>query len=125
MNSVDSHPDSESRTKGDVLVVDDSSDNLHLLAEILTENGYKVCRRLKADNRTRNIPVLFISGLAEVTDKIKGFSVGAMDYIAKPFYHEEVLARVKTHVSLSRVNRRLEEQNIRLQKEILELSGGG
>ncbi|MCK5096667.1 MAG: response regulator, partial [Desulfobacteraceae bacterium] len=88
-------------------------------------DGYEVCRRLKADTRTRNIPVLFISGLAGVTDKIKGFSVGAMDYIAKPFYHEEVLARVKTHVSLSRANKRLEEQNVRLQKEIKERMQAG
>ncbi len=155
MNSNESHSNNEDRTKGDILIVDDNSDNLHLLAEILTENGYKarlaisgslalqsvqltlpdlilldiqmpdmdgyeVCRRLKADKRTCNIPVLFISGLIEVADKIKGFSVGAMDYIAKPFYHEEILARVETHVSLSRAKRRLEEQNLRLQKEIME-----
>ena len=83
-------------------------------------DGYEVCRRLKADERTRDVPILFISALAEVTDKIKGFSVGGVDYITKPFQHEEVLARVKTHVSLSRANKRIEEQNLRLQKETME-----
>ncbi len=72
-------------------------------------DGYAVCRHLKADKRTCNIPVLFISALTEVTDKIKGFSVGAMDYITKPFQNEEVLARVETHVSLSRMHQRLEQ----------------
>ncbi|MCK5096668.1 MAG: response regulator, partial [Desulfobacteraceae bacterium] len=131
-------------TKGDILIVDDNSTNLHLLSTILTKNGYKarpalngslalksvqstlpdlilldikmpgmdgyeVCRRLKDDNRTRNIPVLFISALIEVKDKIKGFSVGGVDYITKPFQNEEVLARVETHVSLSRMHQRLEQ----------------
>ena len=83
-------------------------------------DGYEVCRRLKADERNRDVPVLFISALTEVTDKIKGFGVGGVDYITKPFQHEEVLARVETHVSLSRANKRIEEQNLRLQRETME-----
>jgi len=71
-------------------------------------DGYEVCRRLKADQKTSHIPVLFISALSEVADKIKGFNLGAVDYIIKPFQHEEVLARVHTHVSLSRLQQQLE-----------------
>ena len=94
-------------------------------------DGYEVCRRLKADERTRDVPVLFISALAEVADKVKGFAVGGVDYITKPFQHEEVLARVATHVSLARMHNRLEElveertaeiksANRQLQAEIVE-----
>ena len=83
-------------------------------------DGYEVCRRLKADERTRDVPVLFISALSEVKDKIKGFSVGGVDYITKPFQHEVVLARVQTHVSLSRANKRIEQLNLRLQRETME-----
>lgn len=81
-------------------------------------NGYEVCRRLKADERTRDVPVLFISVMAEVTDKIKGFNVGGVDYISKPFQHEEVLARVGTHLALRRIQSQLERQNKRLHQEI-------
>ena len=73
-------------------------------------DGYEVCRRLKADERTRDVPVLFISAMAEVADKIKGFNIGAVDYITKPFQHEEVLARVETHVSLARMHKRLQQE---------------
>jgi len=72
-------------------------------------DGYEVCRRLKQDERTRHIPVLFISGLSETEDKVKGFGAGAVDYIIKPFQEEEILARVKTHVTLSRMHRKLEQ----------------
>ena len=71
-------------------------------------DGYEVCRLLKADEKTRHVPILFISALSEVADKIKGFNIGAVDYITKPFQYEEVLARVHTHVSLSRMHRQLE-----------------
>jgi two-component system sensor histidine kinase ChiS len=65
-------------------------------------NGYEVCKQLKADEQTRDIPVIFISALDEVLDKVKAFSVGGVDYITKPFQFEEVLARVKTHLALHR-----------------------
>jgi signal transduction histidine kinase len=81
-------------------------------------DGYEVCRRLKADERTRDVPILFISALAEVTDKIKGFNVGGVDYITKPFQYEEVLARVGTHLALRRIQSQLERQNKRLHQEI-------
>ncbi|MCK5196618.1 MAG: response regulator [Desulfobulbaceae bacterium] len=71
-------------------------------------DGYEVCRQLKADERTSDVPVLFISALAEVADKVKGFAVGGVDYITKPFQHEEVLARVRTHLELRRLQTQLE-----------------
>ncbi len=83
-------------------------------------NGYDICRCLKADEKTRQVPILFISALSGAADKIKGFDMGAVDYITKPFQHEEVLARVHTHISLHRMNKRLDEQNLELQKEIME-----
>ncbi len=83
-------------------------------------DGYEVCRRLKADDRTKNIPVVFISALDEKVNKIKGFQVGGVDYITKPFYLEEVLARVEIHLALQIMQQRLQEQNYRLTLEIEE-----
>ncbi len=83
-------------------------------------DGYEVCERLKADEKLRDIPVLFISGLSETTDKVKAFQVGGADYITKPFQFEEVEARVATHLELRRHRRELLESYERLQKlEIL------
>ncbi|MCP4688702.1 MAG: response regulator, partial [Desulfobacterales bacterium] len=79
-------------------------------------DGWDVCRRLQADERTRDIPVIFISALNETFDKVKAFSVGARDYVSKPFEPEEVLARVKTHLNLMRLQKRLEERNADLER---------
>jgi len=81
-------------------------------------DGIEVCRRLKADKRTSDIPVIFISGLKAVEDKIRGFEAGGVDYIAKPFGVQEVLARVATHLTISRSQRQIEAQNVRLGQEI-------
>ncbi len=83
-------------------------------------SGYEVCEQLKADPRTRDVPVIFISALDELTDKVKGFSVGGVDYVTKPFQTEEVLARVRTHLSLRCLQKEVEEKNAKLQQEILE-----
>jgi len=80
-------------------------------------NGYEVCRRLKADERTQDIPVLFISALGEAEDKVKAFTAGGVDYIAKPFQPKEVLARVATHLELRRAQKGLQAQNIRLEQD--------
>lgn len=74
--------------------------DLILLDSMMPEmNGYEVCEKLKADARTKEIPVIFIlSGLNEELDKVKAFAVGGIDYITKPFFEEEVLVRVKTHL---------------------------
>jgi signal transduction histidine kinase len=73
-------------------------------------NGYDVCQKLKADEATRGIPVLFISALGETMDKVLAYSVGGIDYITKPFQLEEVLARVNTHITIARLQKRLQEQ---------------
>ncbi|HRQ36315.1 MAG TPA: hybrid sensor histidine kinase/response regulator [Chloroflexota bacterium] len=73
-------------------------------------DGYEVCRLLKADERTREIPVIFISALDDVHDKVKSFTLGAVDYVAKPFQAEEVMARVRSHITLYKLQRDLREQ---------------
>ena len=72
-------------------------------------DGYATCRRLKADARTRDIPVIFISAMRSSEDQIAAFDAGGVDYITKPFRAEEVLARARAHVHLQRIRRHLEE----------------
>ena len=83
-------------------------------------DGYQVCERLKACPETKDIPVIFISALNEVFDKVKGFALGAVDYITKPFEIEEVVARVETQLHLSRLSKQILAQNAQLQAEIEE-----
>lgn len=84
-------------------------------------DGYEVCRRLKEDAHNREIPVIFISGLGETAEKIKGFTVGGVDYITKPFAAEEVLARIGMHLHLRELNERLEEK-VRERTERLSIA---
>jgi formate hydrogenlyase transcriptional activator len=81
-------------------------------------DGYQVCRRLKEDRKTSDIPVIFLSGLDEVADKVKGFAAGGVDYIAKPFHREEVLARVGSHLDLKRTEGALKRANEELEERI-------
>lgn len=81
-------------------------------------NGYEVCEQLKADPLTRNIPVIFISALDEIQDKVQAFAVGGVDYITKPFQFREVLARTETHLSLRRLQKRLREANSKMEQEL-------
>ena len=139
--------------KGNILIVDDTPDNLRLLSAMLSDqgykvrsaingqmalmgvkasppdlilldinmpdmNGYEVCSSLKATEATRQIPVIFISALGEVLDKVKAFSVGGVDYITKPFQLEEVLARIETHLTIRNLQKQLTEQNVRLRQEV-------
>ena len=139
----------------DILVVDDTPDNLRLLSTMLSEqgykvrkvisgslalrvvsvaspdlilldinmpqmNGYEVCEKLKADPKTSDIPVIFISALDDVWDKVKAFEVGGVDYISKPFQCEEVLARVKNQLTLRWLSKQLSDQNARLHQEICD-----
>ncbi len=83
--------------------------------------GYEVCRRLKADESTRDIPILFISALGEVEDKVKAFAAGGVDYVTKPFQVEEVLARVRTHLALHSLARQLQDANVELSRRLEEL----
>jgi PAS domain S-box-containing protein len=81
-------------------------------------DGFETCSRLKANESTKDIPIIFMTALTEVVDKVKGLNLGAVDYITKPLQHEEVLARVNIHLSLRNLTKRLTEQNVRLEEEI-------
>jgi DNA-binding NtrC family response regulator len=85
-------------------------------------DGYETCRRIKGDPATSNIPVLFISAKDEAQSMLEGFAAGGVDYIAKPFQPEEVLARVGTHLSLSRLARALREKNAELEARSADLT---
>jgi DNA-binding NtrC family response regulator len=86
--------------------------DLVLLDVLMPEpGGFETCRRLKADPATADCPILFISASNEPQTVIDGFAIGGVDYITKPFQSDEVLARVRTHVSISRLNRELREKN--------------
>ncbi|OUL22914.1 hybrid sensor histidine kinase/response regulator [Nostoc sp. RF31YmG] len=139
--------------KADILVIDDTPENLNLLSAMLTEqgykvrsvtkgstglrganavppdlilldvnmpemNGYEVCQQIKTSDRTRDIPVIFISALGDVLDKVKAFAVGGVDYITKPFQLEEVLARIENHLTIRQLQKQLQAQNQQLQQEI-------
>jgi signal transduction histidine kinase len=145
-----------STKKEEILVIDDTSTNLKLIADFLGEygfvvriakngiqalkvleavspdlilldvmmpemDGFETCRRLKDWEKTKDIPVIFMTALADFANpenKVKGLTLGAVDYISKPIQLEEVLARVKTHLSLRSVTQQLSEQNTRLGEEI-------
>jgi len=72
-------------------------------------DGFEVCRHLKQDERTRHVPVIFVSALDDIEAKIQSFEAGGVDYISKPFQEQEILARVKTHMSLFRMQQHLEQ----------------
>lgn len=143
----------ESNEKPSVLIVDDNSKNLRILAEMLDSreykiamaktgakalkfihkkkpdivlldimmpemDGFEVCRKLKGDTETREIPVIFISALVGTDDKLKGFDIGGVDYITKPFRKEEVLARVNAHLTLQHTCKILKKRNRRLKSAI-------
>ena len=86
-------------------------------------DGYEVCRRLKGDERTREIPVIFLSAMREESDTLRGFELGAVDFIAKPYRPEEVLARVRTHVELRRLQADQEERVRERTAQLLETQG--
>lgn len=94
---------------------------LDILMPVL--DGYQVCQRLKADPQTREIPVIFLSGLTEGLDKARAFQVGGADYITKPFQVEEVLARVENQLSVRRQRQQLQQEVIarQLSEEALRL----
>lgn len=138
------YPAMDDIKEANILVVDDTPANLHLLEDILSAeqynvrtlpsgalalrsaqsnppdlilldikmpgmNGYEVCAKLKEEERTRDIPVIFISALREAEDKMHAFAAGGVDYVSKPFQSEEVLARVATHLRLSTLQKSLLE----------------
>jgi PleD family two-component response regulator len=149
--------DNSNRTKGVIMVIDDTPENLRVLEKMLTEygykvratlsgslalksvqtslpdlilldikmpepNGYEICQLLKAEEHTRDVPVIFISALDEVWDKVKAFHVGGIDYITKPFQAEEVIARIETHLTLQNLQKQLLETNHELEKRVQDLA---
>ena len=138
-----------------ILIVDDTPDNLRLLAKILESqgyivrkslngrmaiegvrreppdlilldinmpemNGYEVCQKLKGSVATAQIPIIFISALERLEDKVRAFELGGVDYITKPFQEQEVLIRVKNQLLIQQQHQQLLEQNQRLEQEIQE-----
>lgn len=81
-------------------------------------DGFETCRRLKASALTSGIPVIFMTALSETAEKVKGFSLGAVDYVTKPFQEAELLARVGTHLQLRQLNQTLEQQVERRTAEL-------
>ena len=141
--------------KGNILIVDDTPENLQVLSATLLDRGYKVrgvingkmairaaragspdlilldikmpemdgyevCMQLKADPKTSEIPVIFISALDEVLDKVTAFQVGGVDFITKPFHVAEVLARIEHQLTIQRLKKQLLDRNTELQQEIIE-----
>lgn len=139
--------------KGNILVVDDTPDNLRLLSAMLTAegfevrkalngqmaltsckmllpdlilldinmpgmNGYQVCQQLKANEKTCEVPVIFISALDDVVDKVKAFDVGGVDYITKPFHGVEVILRIENQINLRSLRIKLQEKNLLLQQAL-------
>lgn len=84
-------------------------------------NGYEVCQRLKADEVTRDVPVLFISALDDIDSKVQAFTAGGVDYITKPFQVEEVAARVATHLALRNLQKQMQAINGSLATRNAEL----
>jgi signal transduction histidine kinase len=110
--------------RGDLAVKSAASDPPDLILLDVTMpgmDGYEVCRLLKENPVTRDLPVIFISALSETTDKMKAFMSGGVDFITKPFQVEEVNARVEIHLTLKRVKADLEEKNRILEKALDEL----
>ncbi|MCP4350210.1 MAG: response regulator [Desulfobacterales bacterium] len=84
-------------------------------------DGFETCRRLKANDRTKDIPVIFMTALTDVKNKLRGFEVGGVDYITKPFEEAEVLVRVKTHLTIRNLQTQLEANNAQLQDHVYHL----
>lgn len=85
-------------------------------------DGFEVCRRLQAKQETREIPVIFVTALGSVEDKITGFKSGGVDYVTKPFQNDEILARIRNHLDIREMRKNLEIQNqqLRTQNEALD-----
>ncbi|WP_082429623.1 hybrid sensor histidine kinase/response regulator [Pseudanabaena sp. 'Roaring Creek'] len=83
-------------------------------------DGFETCNRLKTNPETAKIPIIFMTALSETVDKVRGLSLGAVDYVTKPFEHEEVLVRIRTHLTIAKQQQMIEIQNLELQAEIAE-----
>ncbi|HMR62474.1 MAG TPA: EAL domain-containing protein [Anaerolineae bacterium] len=97
---------------------EDQPDIILLDVMMPTIDGYEICRRLKANPATHDIPVIFLTALADLNSKMKGFEAGAVDYITKPLQQLEVIARVNAHLTIRELQQSLHQQNQQLQQEI-------
>lgn len=102
-------------------VLEDAPELILLDVQMPGIDGFETCRRLKAVQETQDIPIIFITASADLDNKVKGLSIGAVDYVTKPFQHEEVLARVRVHLELRFLTRKVQEQAIALQLANQEL----
>jgi DNA-binding response OmpR family regulator len=93
-----------------------------VLLDVMMEgiDGFEICRLLKADPATRDIPVIFMTALTEISARVRAFRLGGVDYIAKPFEPEELVARVRTQLSLRSMTKSLQEKNAHLEQQISE-----
>ncbi|MGD1874083.1 MAG: EAL domain-containing protein [Mastigocoleus sp.] len=95
--------------------------NLILLDILMSGvDGFEVCSRLKQNQTTKDIPIIFMTALSDSTNKVQGFELGAVDYITKPIQKEELLARIHTHISIEKMRQNLVEQNLQLQRQARE-----
>jgi len=85
-------------------------------------DGFETCRRLKAQAPTRDIPVIFMTALADTSEKVRAFAAGAVDYITKPIQHEEAIARITTHLTLRRLQHELQQQ-LALKERFMRIAG--
>lgn len=100
-------------------IIEQDKPDLVLLDIMMPDiDGYEVCRILKNSNHTKDIPIIFISALNELENKVKGLNLGAVDYITKPFQQEEVLARINSHLEIKRLNDKLVELNSSLEEKV-------
>ncbi|RCJ17596.1 hybrid sensor histidine kinase/response regulator [Nostoc minutum NIES-26] len=83
-------------------------------------DGFETCQRLKANELTQDIPIIFMTSLSDTTDKVKGLSIGAVDYITKPFQTEEFLARINVHLKLRFLTKQLAQQKLELEQRVQE-----
>ncbi|MDT9178214.1 MAG: EAL domain-containing protein [Limnospira sp. PMC 1291.21] len=148
-----SYKQSNNHQESDILIVDDTPGNLHLLSRILRKKGYQVreaidgktaleevnnklpdlilldimmpdidgytvCNQLKSDPNTAEVPIIFLSALDDIFDKVKAFESGGVDYISKPFQFQEVLIRVKNQLTLRRTQQQLQILNTQLEARV-------
>jgi sigma-B regulation protein RsbU (phosphoserine phosphatase) len=105
--------------KGALAIAGKALPDLILLDIMMPDiDGYEVCRQLKSNAATADIPVIFLSALVDTEDKVKGFHLGAVDYITKPFQPDEVIARVDTHLTIHRLKREVEIKKDQLEHEL-------
>ena len=102
-------------------IINNQQIDLILLDVVLPKiDGFEICRLLKLDSKTKDIPVIFMTALSNKEEKVKGLSLGAVDYITKPFQQEEVIARIQVHLKLRRLNLELDRQKQQLEQRVQE-----